>query len=295
MDNELTTKRSLVLILVVAAAVIFISLVWLIATLDPWNLLTSAGPSSTAGSSMVDKNCTYPVYFWKEHPELYPAQIVIGNDIYQPKEIASVLADASEDPVNQLKVQLVGAFLNIASGADESSIEVTIFQAYGWLVRNPAGTDLSDSEHEAGTRLLDLLVAYNMGLTGIAPCEPGLPQYSTQPSTATETSTLQVTPSPSETPTTTPSETPTPIEYTATATYEFIQPTRAATRTTAPTIQLPTNTAVQPTEQPASTDTPKPPNTPTTAPPPPTPTLQPPTPTLPPPTPTLPLPIPTLP
>lgn len=266
MDNELTTKRGLVLILVIAAAVIFIGLVWLIATLDPWNLLTSAEPSRTVGSSMVDKNCTYPVYFWKEHPELYPAQIVIGNDIYQPKEIATVLADASKDPVNQLKVQLVGAFLNIASGADERSIEVTIFQAYGWLIRNPAGTDLSDSEHEAGTRLLDLLVAYNMGLTGIAPCEPGLFQNSTQTSTATETSTLQVTPTPSETPTTTPSETPTPIKYTATATYKFIQPTRTATRTTEPTIQVPTNTDVQPTQAPAPTETSAPTIAPTNTP-----------------------------
>ena len=174
MNNEITTKRGLVLILVVATAVIFIGLVWLIATLEPWNLLTSAGPSSTAGISMVDKNCTYPVYFWKEHAELYPAQIVIGNDIYQANEIATVLADESEDPVNQLKVQLVGAFLNIASGADERSIEGTIFQAYGWLVTHPNGNLLPDSERVTGVQLYNALEAYNLGLTGVSAC-PGVP------------------------------------------------------------------------------------------------------------------------
>jgi hypothetical protein len=164
--------------------------------------------------------------------------------------------------------------LNILSGADQSYIETTIFEAYAWLVQHPAGSQVTDSEQGEGTRLFNLLEAYNLGLTGVKPCEiAGL--ILTEASTATETATVTASLTPSETGTLPPSETPVPTEITATDTYEFIPPTRAATRTNEPPIQYPTDTPVPPTQAPAPTNTAVPPNTPTFIPPQPTATLPP--------------------
>jgi hypothetical protein len=308
MNNELTTKRSLVLILVVATAVVFIGLVWLIATLEPWNLLSSAGPNSTEGSLLVDKNCTYPVYYWKEHTELYPAQIVIGNDVYQANEIATVLADTSEDTVNKLKVQLVGAFLNIASGADDRTIETTIFQAYGWLVTHPSGSILADSEQLTGAQLYNALEAYNLGLTVVSACPGVLPIVLSETPTPTGTPTLLINLTPNLTLTLTPSGTITltglftavsgTVTPSPTSGYPWlitITPTRTPSKTTAgstPTrtytpgrtntpitpAPTPTNTTAAPTptntpEPPTPTKTPAPPTPTFTEPPPPSPTF----------------------
>jgi hypothetical protein len=288
MDKVITEKRGLVLILVIATVVIFVGLVWVIATYLPLNLLGVPSPSFTADSPRVGTNCTYPVLYWKEHPELYPAQIVIGGQLYKADNVAEIYSDQTKDLYAQVQVQLTTAYLNILSGADQSYIETTIFEAYGWLVQHPAGSQVQDSEREAGTRLFNVLEAYNLGLTGVTPCLRASGLTLTITNTPTETPTVLLTITPSETPTPTPSETPTPIEITATATYIFVLPTPIATRTTEPPVQVPTNTSVQPTQQPVPTNTSPPPNTPTNTPPQPTSTLPPPTPTLPIPSPTLP-------
>ena len=286
MENEITKKRGLILILVIATITIFVGLVWLIATYLPLNLLGLSSPSFTS-TAWVEKNCTYPVSYWIEHPELYPPQIVLGSKVYQANDIRA-LTGGELDPTAQLQVQLVGAFLNFSSGADQDLIEATIFQAYGWLVLHPDGNQLSGSDLETSSRYYSLLEAYNLGLAGPPSCLEGSTPAMTGTKTPSETPTLLLTDTPSQTLTTTPSETPSPIGVTETATYIYILPTNTVIRTTAPPIQLPSNTPIKPTEQPPPTNTPRPPDTPI-------PTLSPPTSTLPPPTPTLPLPTPTLP
>ncbi len=273
MDNVIAEKRGLVVILVVATVVIFIGLVWGITKFLPLNILGSTSPSHTPEAPVVVKNCTYPVSYWQEHPERYPSQLVIGGLVYKAKEVSGILSDDPQGVWLQLQAQLIGTYLNYLAGADQNKIEATIFEAYGWLVRNPASAELSDSKREAGNMLLEALTAYNLGLTDVPACEPGLALTLARTGTATGTpellltSTASETPTatPSETPTPTPSETPTPIKDTATATYEFIQPTRAATRTLEPTIYTPPNTPVPP----VPTNTPIP-NTPTNIPPQPT-------------------------
>src|SRR4030042_5590043 len=143
MENEITKKRGLILILVIATIAIFVGLVWLIATYLPKNLLGLSSPSFTS-TAWVEKNCTYPVSYWMEHPELYPPQIVLGSKLYQANDIREALTGADLDPIAQLQAQLVGAFLNISSGADQDLIEATIFQAYSWLVQHTAGSQASD-------------------------------------------------------------------------------------------------------------------------------------------------------
>jgi hypothetical protein len=245
MENEIITKRGLILILVIATVAILVGLVWLIATYVPWNRLGFSSPSITPTTSRIEKNCTYPVSYWMEHPELYPPQMVLGSKVYQANDIHEALTGSDEDPTAQLQAQLVGAFLNISSGADQGLIETTIFQAYSWLVQHPDGSQVSESELETGSRYYNILVP-----------------------------TTVATVTPSQTLTITPSETATPIEMTATATYMVILPTNTAIQNTEPPIQLPTNTPREPTVQPTSTPTVKPPpDTPTnTSPPPDTPT-----------------------
>jgi hypothetical protein len=277
MENVITDKRGLILILVVATVFIFIGLVWGISTYLPLNLFGIPSPSSTIVAPVVGKNCTYPVSYWQNHPEFYPSQLVIGRQVYKEKDILGIFLDGTRDPSVQLQAQLIGAYMNFLYGADQSYIETTIFEAYGWLVQHPAGSALTDGERDAGIRLYNLLEAYNLGSTGVAACEPGLTLTLTEASTATETPTILLTMTPSETETSTPSETPTPTELTMTATYYIINPTRTATQIIVPTSQVPTNTPVQPTEAPTATKIPPPPDTPTfTPPPPPTPTYTPP-------------------
>ena len=212
---------------------------------------------------MAGRNCTYPVGYWQEHPELYPSQMVIGGKVYRAKDIGGVFAQASQDTALQLQAQLSGAYLNFLAGADQSEIETTIFEAYGWLVRNPAGSELSESERQAGSKLTNLLLAYNQGLTGVPACEPELTLTLAASGTATETPTQVLTSTPSETPTPTPSETPMPTNY-PTAPITTLIPSRTPVPMT--------STPGQPTITPSKTFSPTATNTPesTTEVPPPT-------------------------
>ncbi len=267
-------KRGLVVILVIATVVLFVGAVWVIVTYLPQNLVAAPSPTITADAPRVAVNCAAPIVFWKQHPELFPAQAVIGGQVYKAGELAKIFSSQNGDLATKLQAQLTAVYLNILSGADQSYIETTIFEAYAWLVQHPAGSQVTDSEQGEGTRLFNLLEAYNLGLTGVKPCEiAGL--ILTEASTATETATVTASLTPSETGTLPPSETPVPTEITATDTYEFIPPTRAATRTNEPPIQYPTDTPVPPTQAPAPTNTAVPPNTPTFIPPQPTATLPP--------------------
>src|SRR4030042_6180091 len=135
MEREMIAKRGLILILVVATVTVFIGLVWLIATKIPWSQLSYPNPSLTAGIAKTERNCTYPVTYWREHAESYPSRIVIGAVEYQAEDIRVILSNETTDLSKQLQAQLGGAFLNTISGANQSLIESVIFKAYTWLVQ----------------------------------------------------------------------------------------------------------------------------------------------------------------
>ena len=265
MENEISTKRGLILILVIASIAVFIGLVWLIATFLPRGRWGFSSQSIVTSTPRVEKNCTYPVSYWIEHPELYPPQIVLGDKVYQANDIRKALSHADQDPAAQLQAQLVGAFLNISSGANQEYIETTIFQAYNWLVQHPDGSQISTSDLETGSRYYTMLEAYNLGVAGVPSCLEGSTPLLMETTTPTVTSTYLLTLTPSQTLTPTASETATQIDLTLTATYSFLLPTNTAIWKTQPPIQLPSNTPIRPTEQPVSTPTVKPPpaNTPT--------------------------------
>ena len=289
MENEISDRRGLILILVIASAVVFIGLVWTIATYFPWNRLGFSGPGEITNTPRVEVNCTYPVSYWVEHPELYPPQIILGSKAYQASDIHEALSNANQGLVKLLQAQLVGVFLNTSVGADQDIIETTIFQAYGWMAGHPDESQIPESDRVTGLKYLSMLEAYNLGQAGVPLCEGIYIAVLPQSITATAAPTLILTSTPSQTPTTTPSETASPNVLPVTATYVIILPTNTAIRTTQPPIQLPSNTPIKPTDQPPPTNTPRPPDPPTnTPPPPPVPTFTLPplpsaTPTLPPP------------
>lgn len=260
--------------MVVATVIIFVVLVWLIATYIPWDILGLQGPKTSPNVPVVT-NCTLPIAYWKAHPELYPSQMVIGGIVYKERELEALLSDDSQDPAQQIKAQLVVAFLNSQAGADQDSIETTLFDAYGWLVQHPPGSQVTEGELEAGRQLYDLLDAYNLGLAGVVPCEAALSV--THTSTASGTELLAVSLTPTQTGTPTPSETPTPTgQWTAT-----ISPTRTPVPTTQrPGNASPTATRYSPPQAtntptsrpPTATQTSAPATSTFTPPPPPTPT-----------------------
>jgi hypothetical protein len=277
MENEINTKRGLIIILVVATVVIFVAVVWVIATSLPWGKRGAQQSTATLGV-LVASDCTRPVAYWKDHPELFPTQLIIGGVTYQERELEALLTDDNQELTQQLKVQLAVAFMNNQAGADQTSIETALFEAYGWLVQHPASSQVSSDELAVGKQLLDLLNAYNLGLGEVAACETAssLAKTNTPSAIATEIllqasgiPTSSTTPSPTVTSTSLATQVPTtPLPI-------FNSPTASATSP-----QHPTNTPVKTTQAPTATNTLKPP-TPTNTPKPPTPTntIEPPTPT----------------
>jgi hypothetical protein len=280
MENEITAKRGLILLLVIASVAIFIGLVWLIATYLPRNLFGFSSLSITPSAPRVEKDCTYSVAYWVEHPEQYPARMVLGNKVYQANDIREALNNTNQDPRILLQAQLVGAFLNISAGADQSLLETTIFQAYNWLMMHPDGSQVSESDLETGSRYYSVLEAYNLGLAGVPPCEGGYSLTLTQIPIPSTTPTLLLTSTSSQTFTSTPSETASPTFSLVTPIYTYVYrsptpiPTTqppggpAPTRTSPPPAATPTFTQPPPPKA-TSTLPPLPPATSTFPPPPP--------------------------
>jgi len=265
MDTEITNKRRLVLILVVVSVAIFIGLVWLIANYLPWSPLSGHSPTDTDAPRRPEINCTYPVSYWKEHPELYPPQIVIGSETYQSKDLRGILSKETLDITSQLQLQLIVVFLNILSGADQNPIEATIFDAYGWLEQHPEGSEVAESDRETGNQLFTLLDAYNRGLAWVVPCVSTAILAPTFTSTATNTATVFLTLTPTMTltpsPSATPSITATSLPPTPIPTIFIPSETPTPTRTERP-IPTATDTRVPPIEEPTQTNTPSPSDTP---------------------------------
>jgi hypothetical protein len=261
MENEITAKRGLILILVIATVAVFIGLVWLIATYTPWNVLGGSRPSVTPNPPRVIKNCTYPISYWMEHPELYPPQILFGSKVYQANEIREVLIQTDQDPAAKLQAQLVIAFLNFSSGADEAIIETSIFQAYSWLVQHPQGSETSSSDIEIGLRYFSLLEAYNLGLAGVEACQAESTLILTETTTLTGAPTIFLTITPSQTPTLTPSETPSPTGQPTIPMVTVVYPSATNLPTNEPTGGQPPNPTKTNAPPPTNTLIPPPTNT----------------------------------
>ncbi|NJD59946.1 MAG: hypothetical protein FIA98_11170, partial [Anaerolineae bacterium] len=111
MGNQITDKRGLIVILIVGTVIVFIGLLWAIATFLPFNLPDSASPTETMDAPREKENCASPVGYWTRHPELYPGRVVIGEHVYEAAELDTVFSDQS-DLQALLQAQLASAYLN---------------------------------------------------------------------------------------------------------------------------------------------------------------------------------------
>ncbi len=265
MGNPITEKRGLLIVLIVGTVVVFVGLLWGIATFLPVTLPVSPGQTDTVEAMRVNENCASPVGYWVNHPELYPAQLVIGDKVYQGRELDQVFSGQTDLPA-LIQAQLAGAYLNILMGADQSYIQSTIFEAYGWLVAHPVGSQVGVAELEEGKRLLSLLEAYNQGMTGVPACRSAVQYIATRVSLESSTSTTSVTETAVASGTIEASETATPTDTEVSLPgYTYVAPTRTPTPTTAvPVYFSPTPTPTRTTAPPpTNTTAPTPTRTPT--------------------------------
>jgi len=123
--------------------------------------------------------CTFTFGFWKTHyPEAWPAEVLanglaLGSVTYTAAQLEDIF---NEPPAGNglisLAHQLIGAKINIASGADASSIQSSIDAAdalIGGLVVPPVGSGFLSPDDTSD--LNDALTDYNEGLTGPGHCE----------------------------------------------------------------------------------------------------------------------------
>lgn len=259
MGQLISEKRGLLILLVITTVVVFIGLVWAIVTYLPINSAASPKPSSTDEAPRMAINCASPVAYWLQHPEYYPVKLVIAGKVYPEAEIKGIFDHQANDLPAKLQAQLVAVYLNILSGAEQSYIQTTIFEAYGWLVNHPSGSELQAGDQEEGTRLYNLLEAYNLGQTGVAPCETIYLTQQAEMSRVTETATATVTDTPSPSESIAASETP---SATDTETYAPVYTLVIPTWTRTPTTQAPSYSTPEPTNTTAPTQITPPTNTP---------------------------------
>jgi hypothetical protein len=203
-----------------------------------------------------EKNCTYTVYYWGDHPDAWLAEnILIGRFTYSKSEAIEILKAENQEVTTDLLKQFFAALLNSLKGADTSSVEVSLVQASDWLGRHALGLEVSETDRQKGTALARSLQDFNSGLTG-----PGL--CADEPPTPTPGPTDTATPTETPTPTLTPTRRPaTAAPPTATEPPPKEDPTdEPAPATDEPTVEPPTEPP--PTEPPPTEPPPPPPTEP---------------------------------
>jgi hypothetical protein len=146
---------------------------------------TTNGPLSVTQSQATTEqgtNCTYTIGYWKNHAGSWPVtSLTLGTVTYTQSQLLQIFNQPAQgNGLISLAHQLIGAKLNIAGGADNSTISATIAAAdaqIGSLVIPPIGSgSLSPGSTSARTQSLD---DYNNGLTGPGHCGTTAVQHST--------------------------------------------------------------------------------------------------------------------
>lgn len=136
-------------------------------------------------------SCTYKANFWRTTPEAWPVdQLELAGMLLRKGDSNKVvveLADMDDDldteafdefdfsddadrPSGVLR-QLLAAWLNSLSGADQSAITDVLAEAEAWLVENPLGTHPKKDIKRRGNDLRKILRDYNKGKIGPGKCE----------------------------------------------------------------------------------------------------------------------------
>jgi hypothetical protein len=123
-------------------------------------------------------NCTYPMHYWQEKPDAWPAQVSLSGQIYFKETIRDLYLVEEPDTHTLLIQHVYTAFLNVLNGADMVAIETTLLNAQQWLEDNPVGSQLSEFNLRQGREMAQILVHYNNGEIGPGACPdaPLLPE-----------------------------------------------------------------------------------------------------------------------
>lgn len=129
--------------------------------------------TSRSGTTTQGTNCTYTQGYWKNHSERWPVSaLTLGSANYSASQLLSIFnKSVSGNGLISLAHQLIAAKLNIANGANPSSVAGTIAAAdalIGLLVVPPVGSGyLKPKDTSALTQMLD---DFNNGLLGPGHC-----------------------------------------------------------------------------------------------------------------------------
>ena len=138
----------------------------------PWEA-SAFTPTLVVTTAPVAQNCTYTQGYWKNHELAWPVtSLTIGTVNYTKAELLLILNEPAQGrKIVILAHQLIAAKLNIANGADASSIATTIANAdllIGNKVIPPIGAGaLTNNPATAYANTLD---DYNNGLIGPGHC-----------------------------------------------------------------------------------------------------------------------------
>ena len=97
--------------------------------------------------------------------------LTIGGVTYTKAELLDILDTAPQGDATYILIhQLIGAMLNVANGADDSSVADTITDANQWLMDNPLGSNPKGATRDEGLGYKTILDEYNNGLIGPGHC-----------------------------------------------------------------------------------------------------------------------------
>jgi hypothetical protein len=168
--------------------------------------LSGEVPGQTAPeANPTGQNCTYTQGYWKNHEENWPVtSLVVGNTTYTQAELLAIFnRSAGGDATYILAHQLIAAKLNIANGADPSSVSQAVASADTWLIAHPLGSKPKNPARAEGIALSVILDDFNNGRIGPGHCDSNpnpAPTATPQPPTATpEPPTATPEPSPTAT------------------------------------------------------------------------------------------------
>jgi hypothetical protein len=168
---------------------------------------SDAGVSSQARDSEIPPgNCTYTQGFWKNHTDWPVASLVLGGVTYTQAEATAILRTPPRGDATYILIhQVIAAMLNVANGADASSVSATLAEADAWLTASPLGSKPSGVARERGIALASVLDDFNNGTIGPGHCDettatPTPSPTATMMPTATETPTAIATPTATEEP-----------------------------------------------------------------------------------------------
>ena len=127
----------------------------------------------TSSTPAQGDNCTYTIGYWKTHSGAWPvSSLTLGTVNYSAAQLLSILNQpVMGNGLVSLAHQLIAAKLNIANGANPTTIAAAIASAdalIGGLVVPPVGAgSLAPGATSGLTQQLD---DYNNGITGPGHC-----------------------------------------------------------------------------------------------------------------------------